>query len=144
MAKQPPPGPAGGDLEWMKVLELNELPEGRVMPKMCGHTTVCMTHHDGRLGALDNRCPHQGGPLGEGSIEQGLARCPWHGWDYDQLSGKAPGYTALHNPSFAAYARICAAQGAGQAQSGPGRRPQQSAGADGRCLVEIEANVLLK
>lgn len=44
-----------------------------------------------RYGALDNRCPHQGGPLGEGSIEQGLLR-PWHGWDYDPLTGKAPGF----------------------------------------------------
>ena len=27
-----------------------------------------------------------------GSIEKGLLRCPWHGWDYDPLSGKAPGF----------------------------------------------------
>ncbi len=51
-----------------------------------------MTHHEGQYGALDNRCPHQGGPLGEGSIENGLLRCPWHGWDYDPITGKAPGY----------------------------------------------------
>src|SRR4029079_10861611 len=37
------------------------------------------------------RCPHQGGPLGEGSIEKGLLRCPWHGYDYDPLTGRAPG-----------------------------------------------------
>jgi hypothetical protein len=36
-------------------------------------------------GALENRCPHQGGPLGEGSIENGWLRCPWHGYDYDPL-----------------------------------------------------------
>jgi len=40
---------------------------------------------------MDNRCPHQGGPLGEGSIENGLLRCPWHGWDFDPLTGKPPG-----------------------------------------------------
>jgi hypothetical protein len=51
-----------------------------------------MTHYQGQLGALDNKCPHQGGPLGEGSIENGLLRCPWHGWDYDPLTGKTPGY----------------------------------------------------
>ena len=28
----------------------------------------------------------------EGSIEKGLLRCPWHGWDYDPLTGKAPGF----------------------------------------------------
>ena len=81
-----------GKMVWRRVLQLEELPEGRVKPVTCGHTTLCMTHHQGRYGALDNRCPHQGGPLGEGSIENGLLRCPWHGWDFDPLTGKAPGY----------------------------------------------------
>jgi len=80
------------DLIWTKVLEPDELDEGRVKPVTCRHLTLCMTRHDGRIGALDNRCPHQGGPLGEGSIEKGLLRCPWHGWDYDPITGKAPGY----------------------------------------------------
>ncbi|MDH3745914.1 MAG: thiamine pyrophosphate-binding protein, partial [Acidobacteriota bacterium] len=80
------------DTVWLKVLEPGELAEGRVKPVTCGHTTLCMTAHEGRVGALDNRCPHQGGPLGEGSIENGLLRCPWHGWDYDPLTGKAPGF----------------------------------------------------
>ncbi len=79
-------------LIWRKVLEPGELADGRVKPVTCGHTTLCMTRHENRVGALDNRCPHQGGPLGEGSIENGLLRCPWHGWDYDPLTGKAPGF----------------------------------------------------
>jgi thiamine pyrophosphate-dependent acetolactate synthase large subunit-like protein/nitrite reductase/ring-hydroxylating ferredoxin subunit len=80
------------DIIWTKVLEPGELDEGRVKPVTCRHLTLCMTRHDGRIGALDNRCPHQGGPLGEGSIENGLLRCPWHGWDYDPITGTAPGY----------------------------------------------------
>jgi len=79
-------------LVWRKVLERGELAEGRVKPVTCDHQTVCMTHFEGQYGALDNKCPHQGGPLGEGSIENGLLRCPWHGWDFDPLSGKAPGF----------------------------------------------------
>ena len=76
---------------WQKVLEHGELAEGRVQPVTCTHTTVCMTHHEGQYAALDNKCPHQGGPLGEGSIEQGMLRCPWHGWDFDPITGKPPG-----------------------------------------------------
>lgn len=79
-------------LNWHRVLAPDTLPEGRVMPVTCDGTTVCMTHFGGRYGALDNRCPHQGGPLGEGSIENGILRCPWHGWDFDPITGKAPGY----------------------------------------------------
>ena len=77
---------------WRKVLEPDELPEGRVMTAICGHRTLCMTHFEGQYGALDNRCPHQGGPLGEGSIENGLLRCPWHGWDYHPITGAVPGF----------------------------------------------------
>jgi pyruvate oxidase len=72
---------------WHRVLDAGELPEGRVTTVTAGHRTLALTHHDGAFGALDNRCPHQGGPLGEGSIEQGLLRCPWHGYDYCPLTG---------------------------------------------------------
>jgi thiamine pyrophosphate-dependent acetolactate synthase large subunit-like protein len=50
-----------------------------------------MTRFEGEYAALDNRCPHQGGPLGEGSIENGMLRCPWHGWDFHPLTGRPPG-----------------------------------------------------
>ncbi|KAB1188008.1 MULTISPECIES: thiamine pyrophosphate-binding protein [Haloferax] len=83
--------PDTGDLRWHKALDPNELPEGRVTAVSFGGTTVCMTHYDGQYAAIDNACPHQGGPLGEGSIEKGLLRCPWHGWDFDPLTGQSPG-----------------------------------------------------
>ena len=78
-------------LVWFKVAEPDELPEGRVKAVTCGVQTVCLTHFEGQYAALDNRCPHQGGPLGEGSIENGWLRCPWHGWDYHPLTGRSPG-----------------------------------------------------
>ena len=79
------------NLKWYRVLDPDELPEGRVTTVTAGHRQLAMTHHEGQYGALDNRCPHQGGPLGEGSIENGYLRCPWHGWDYCPLDGKPPG-----------------------------------------------------
>jgi pyruvate oxidase len=75
---------------WYKVLELDELGEGRVMAKSIGVHSVCMTHFEGEYAALLNKCPHQGGPLGEGSIEGGMLRCPWHGWDYHPTTGNPP------------------------------------------------------
>ena len=79
------------ELVWEKVLEPDELPEGRVRPVTCHLATVCMTRFEGEYAALDNKCPHQGGPLGEGSIENGWLRCPWHGWDFHPTTGKSPG-----------------------------------------------------
>lgn len=81
------------NLTWVKVLEnADQLLDERVMTVTAGHKSFCLTHHEGKFGCLDNKCPHQGGPLGEGSIENGLLRCPWHGWDYDPITGKAPGF----------------------------------------------------
>lgn len=75
---------------WHKVAEPDELPEDRVRTVVADGKWICLTHVDGRYGALDNHCPHQGGPLGEGTIENGLLRCPWHGWDYCPLTGASP------------------------------------------------------
>jgi pyruvate oxidase len=83
-------------LQWYKVADLDELPDGRVKTATAGTRSVALTHIDGAYYAMDNKCPHQGGPLGEGSIEtsndgQCMLRCPWHGWDFDPKTGKPPG-----------------------------------------------------
>ena len=81
-------------LVWHKVAELDELPDGRVKTVTVGRHSPRAHALGDRYGALDNHCPHQGGPLGEGSIEKGLLRCPWHGYDYDPLTGTPPpGFT---------------------------------------------------
>jgi pyruvate oxidase len=78
-------------LVWHRVASPEEVPEGRVKTVAAGHKTLALTHFDGSFNALDNACPHQGGPLGEGSIEGGFLRCPWHGWDFHPCTGKPPG-----------------------------------------------------
>jgi len=88
--------PNSAEMAWHKVADVGDLPEGRVKTVTAGTTSMCLVHFDGQYAAMDNRCPHQGGPLGEGSIEKGIedqcwVRCPWHGWDFDPLTGKPPG-----------------------------------------------------
>lgn len=78
--------------KWFEVLDNKDrLPEGRVQTVIAGHKNLCLTHYKGKFSALDNKCPHQGGPLGEGTIENGMLRCPWHGWDFDPCTGQSPG-----------------------------------------------------
>ena len=86
----------GNEVVWHRVAGPNELDEGRVKTVTAGRLQIALVHFDGQYAAMDNRCPHQGGPLGEGSIERGVddecwLRCPWHGWDFDPLTGKPPG-----------------------------------------------------
>jgi thiamine pyrophosphate-dependent acetolactate synthase large subunit-like protein/nitrite reductase/ring-hydroxylating ferredoxin subunit len=75
---------------WHRVDPADVPDEGRVRSVVVDGRTVALSRCGARLGALENRCPHQGGPLGEGSIEKGLLRCPWHGFDFDPLTGKPP------------------------------------------------------
>lgn len=83
-------------LEWYRVADLDEIPPGRVKTVTADVHSMALTNIDGEYTAMDNRCPHQGGPLGEGSIEAGIdgrcwLRCPWHGWDFDPKTGLPPG-----------------------------------------------------
>ena len=84
------------NIKWYRVADLDELADKRVKTVVAGVQTLALTNVDNEYTAMDNHCPHQGGPLGEGSIEAGddgqcWLRCPWHGWDFDPKTGRPPG-----------------------------------------------------
>ncbi len=90
----PPPDDSTSQVttgSWHRVSPVDVPGDGRVRSVTVDGRGLALTRCGGSLGALENRCPHQGGPLGEGSIEKGLLRCPWHGYDYDPLTGRSPG-----------------------------------------------------
>ena len=78
-------------LQWHRVIDADRLAEGEVTVCPAGLKSVALTKLDGRYGAIDNRCPHQGGPLGQGTLENAKIRCPWHGFDFDPFTGAAAG-----------------------------------------------------
>lgn len=77
-------------MSWFKVGEQGSPEEGSVIAVTAGTRAVALSRIDGVVSAIDGTCPHQGGPLGDGTIEDGCVRCPWHGWDFDAKTGKAP------------------------------------------------------
>jgi nitrite reductase (NADH) small subunit len=50
---------------------------------------LCVANVDGAICVLDGVCPHEGGPLGEGTIENGRVVCPWHEYAFDVKTGAA-------------------------------------------------------
>lgn len=74
---------------WIRVPR-PDVPEGGVTTVIAGGRAVCITRTADGWGALDNRCPHQGGPLGDGLLEGGYVICPWHAYEYDPKSGEPP------------------------------------------------------
>ncbi len=80
------PDPA---VEWHR-LDVADLAIGHVKTVVVGGRALAVTRTDDGYGVLDNRCPHQHGPLGEGHIEDGCLICPWHGYEYHPLTGQPP------------------------------------------------------
>ncbi len=75
-----------------KVAEPDELAEGAVKAVTVQGVAIAVTRFEGQYGALSGRCPHAGGPLGEGEIDFGVLICPWHGREFHPLTGECQGY----------------------------------------------------
>ncbi len=50
-------------LDWIRVADIAEVPEGRVKTVSARTTFICLSHFDGQWAAMNNHCPHEGGPL---------------------------------------------------------------------------------
>ena len=79
------------ELTWFDVGTNEMIDIDEVTVVQAGHHAVALSRTASGWGAITNRCPHQGGPLGEGLIEGCWLICPWHGWEYDPVSGETPG-----------------------------------------------------
>ena len=53
---------------------------------------IAVFNVNGRFYCISNKCQHRGGPLSEGTLdeEKKVVTCPWHGWKYSIIDGKAP------------------------------------------------------
>ena len=60
--------------------------KGRLTVQLDGHT-IALFWHEGRVYAVDNRCPHMGFPLDRGSVHDCILTCHWHHARFDLTSG---------------------------------------------------------
>ena len=76
--------------DFIKLTSQSELPpEGEAREFSLGDRVICVANVNGSYRAMDNVFLQQGGPLGEGMIENSKVVCPWHGWEYDPKTGQA-------------------------------------------------------
>lgn len=74
--------------EFVRICSQADLPlEGKVKEFVVNGRALCVATVDGTVCVLDGTCPHEGGPLGEGSIEGGKLVCPWHAYAFDVKTG---------------------------------------------------------
>lgn len=78
--------------EWIDVGGLDDIPRrgARVVKTRRGDVAVFRTAID-TIFAIDDRCPHRGGPLSQGIVHDSAVTCPLHNWVIDLASGKAQG-----------------------------------------------------
>lgn len=71
---------------WIPALPSSEFPEPDAPPKrmrLLGHNFIMFRDTQGRMGALDEACPHRGASLYFGRNEECGLRCGYHGWKFD-------------------------------------------------------------
>jgi nitrite reductase (NADH) small subunit len=74
--------------EFVRVCAASQLPRvNEVAEVTVQGRALCVANVDGSITVVDGVCPHEGGPLGEGLIEEGRVVCPWHGYSFDLRTG---------------------------------------------------------
>ena len=79
------------------------LAEGAALSVDIGGHTYALFRIDGKVRAVDGLCPHEGGPLAEGTVSKGVVTCPWHGWTFDACTGcslEPAGNDVVHYPTL--------------------------------------------
>lgn len=71
-----------------RVAATSNIPTGEVRVVQCGARSLAVSNVDGTLYAIDNRCTHDNGPLGEGRLRNGRILCPRHGAAFDARTGR--------------------------------------------------------
>src|SRR3954468_3981973 len=65
-----------------------EVPPGTIREVRIDGKAVAAANVAGQFHAISSTCLHWGGPLGDGPLEGSVVTCPWHGWQYDVVTGK--------------------------------------------------------
>jgi nitrite reductase/ring-hydroxylating ferredoxin subunit len=81
----------GAGTKWIELVPAQiadgSIPEGRLVKARLGINNLVLIREGERILALHETCAHAGGPLAEGTYENGLVECPWHYSRYRMSDG---------------------------------------------------------
>lgn len=72
----------------VRVACVADVPEGEGREFVAAGRIVALFNVKGQLYAMDGICPHAGGPLAKGTLQENMVTCPWHGWQFDVTNGR--------------------------------------------------------
>jgi nitrite reductase (NADH) small subunit len=74
---------------WVSIGNVDQIPEGQGRCFKIGSRAIAVFRaRDGAVYALDNTCPHNGGPLAEGLVGMEKVICPLHGYKFSLTGGQ--------------------------------------------------------
>src|SRR5436853_329258 len=76
-------------MDFVPVCPLSDLDDGQKKLVMLGATPVALFRVEGQVYAIDETCPHRGGPLSQGDLQGHVVHCPLHGWAFDVRTGES-------------------------------------------------------
>lgn len=78
--------------DWLEIGKLDDIPRraARVVKTARGDIAIFRTMDD-QVFALDDKCPHKGGPLSQGIVQGESVTCPLHNWVISLRTGEAQG-----------------------------------------------------
>ncbi len=86
--------------DWVRIASLDACPVGTAAEFEVRGQVVALFNVGGTLYALDGICPHQGGPLGKGRLDDSVVTCPWHGWQLDVRTGQHLVNASICHPRY--------------------------------------------
>lgn len=88
-------------MDWIEIGSVHDVPRlgARCVETPGGRVGVFRTADD-QVYALENRCPHRGGPLTEGIVHGQSVSCPLHNWSISLITGRAEGADEGRTPTW--------------------------------------------
>jgi NAD(P)H-dependent nitrite reductase small subunit len=74
--------------KFVEVSKVSAIPDQSAICVEVEDQRIALFNFGGQFYAIDDTCPHRGGPLSEGSITGEEVRCPWHGAQFNIKSGE--------------------------------------------------------
>lgn len=75
--------------DFVKVANINEFVSTPIRKAVVNGKEIALCKYEDKFYAIGAICPHQGGPLDEGMLEDGCVVCPWHGWAFNVKDGSS-------------------------------------------------------
>lgn len=86
--------------QFVKVATTDEIDPGTGKLVQVNGLEIAVFNVGGQFYASGAVCPHEGGPLEDGTLDGDIVICPWHGFDFDLKTGECLVDSDLRVPTY--------------------------------------------